>query len=126
MSSSRPGCAASTTTGARPDERAALPEPAVVAPAGRHLREPRPGPARRLAGWLRDQVPDTLRGRTELGSGPVLLVVALVAAAVAGTVFVVSRMHGESEPVPLRAESPGSAAPVLVPGSCFCRPRSRR
>ena len=61
-------------------------------------------------------MPDTLRGRTELGSGPVLLVVALVAAAVAGTVFVVSRMHGESEPVPLRAESPGSAAPVLSPG----------
>ena len=107
-----------------PDERAVLPEPAVVAPAGRHLREPGPGPTRRVAGWLRDQVPDTLRGRTELGSGPVLLVVALVAAAVAGTVFVVSRMHGESEPLPLPAESPGSAAPMLSPGpsSASARP----
>src|SRR5690349_615937 len=66
-----------------------LPGPAVVAPAGRHAR---PGRAGSLAAWLREQVPDTLRGRTELGSGPVLLVVALVALALVGTVVVVLRM----------------------------------
>jgi competence protein ComEA len=108
-----------------PDEHAALPEPAIVAPAGRHLREPRPGPARRWVAWLHGQVPDTLRGRTELGSGPVLLVVALVAAAVAGTVFVVSRMQAQSEPVPLRSGvvSSGSAAPLATPGTASASAR---
>ena len=45
------------------------------------------GVARSMATWVRAQVPDTLRGRTELGSGPVLLVVALVAIALAGLVL---------------------------------------
>jgi competence protein ComEA len=60
-------------------------------------------------------VPETLRGRTELGSGPVLLVVALVAIALAGTVVVVLRMHGDSQPVPAGTSivTPGSAAPVV-------------
>jgi competence protein ComEA len=95
-----------------PHESAGLPAPAVVAPAGRHAR---PGAARSITTWARAQVPDTLRGRTELGSGPVLLVVALVAIALAGTVVVVLRMHGGSEPVPARTAtvSPGSAAPVV-------------
>jgi competence protein ComEA len=99
-------------------ETPAIPEPTVVTPAGRHLRASRPGPMRRVAGWMGDQVPDTLHGRTELGSGAVLLVVALVALAVAGTAFVVARMHGDSEPVPVRAGSTGvgSAAP-LVPSA---------
>ncbi len=83
-----------------------LPEPSPVMPAGRHAR-------RRFARWVGDQVPDTLRGRTELSLGPVVLVVALVALAVTGTVFVVLRMDGDSEPVPIRAttSAPGSATP---------------
>ena len=99
-------------------ETAELPEPSVVPAAGRHLRPPRRASARGLADWLGDQVPDTLRGRTELGSGPVLLVVALVALALVGTVVVVLRMHGTSEPVPVRAGD-ASAGPVtpLVPSA---------
>jgi competence protein ComEA len=84
------------------DDSSMLPEPTVVAPAGRHVR-PSQGAAHRLTEWLRRQVPDTLRGHTELGSGPALLVVALVALALVGTVFVVLRMQGDSEPVPPRA-----------------------
>jgi competence protein ComEA len=96
-----------------PDEeaRSDFPDPSPVPPVGRHARPPRPGPVRRLAAWAGDQVPETLRGRTDLSLGPVLLVVALVALAVTGTVFVVARMGGHSEPVPLRAStSSGSAA----------------
>ena len=88
---------------AEEESGAGLPGPAVVTPVGRHLREPRPGVGRRLSGWVADQVPDTLRGRTELGSGPVLLVVALVALAVTGAVFAVARMQPRSEPVPAGA-----------------------
>jgi competence protein ComEA len=89
-----------------------LPEPSRVTPVGRHARPPRPGPARRLAGWVGDQVPETLRGRTDLASGPVLLVVALVALAVTGTVLVVLRMGGDSEPVPLRASTASTGSDV--------------
>ena len=87
-----------------------LPEPTPVAPAGRHARP-------RLARWVGDQVPETLRGRTQLSPGPVLLVVALVALAVTGTVFVVLRMGGGSEPVPIRATTAasGSVAPLATP-----------
>jgi competence protein ComEA len=93
-----------------------LPEPEVVAPVGRHARASRPGVAQVAATWVRQQVPDTLRGRTELGSGPVLLVVTLVALALAGTVFVVLRMHADSQPVPAptAAVTPGSGAPVVT------------
>src|SRR5680860_1263318 len=94
---------------------AALPESATVSPAGRHLRPPRPGLTRRLAGWVGDQVPETLRGRAGLDPGPVLLVVALVALAVTATVYVVLRMGGDAEAVPLRPELPlssGSASPL--------------
>jgi competence protein ComEA len=102
-----------------PDEAAAprLPEPSPVTPAGRHARPSRAGAGRRLAGWVGDQVPDTLRGRTGLSPGPVLLVVALVSLAVTGTVLVVLRMGGDSEPVPIPATTAasGSAAPLATP-----------
>ena len=89
-----------------------LPPPAPVPPAGRHAR-----PGRRLTRWVGDQVPDTLRGHTGLTFGPVLLVVALVSLAVAGTVVVVLRMGGDSAPVPLRTTAPSSGATPLVTGT---------
>ncbi len=98
-----------------------LPRPVPVEPAGRHLPPPRPGPVRRLggavSGWIGDQVPATLRGRTRLEPGPVLLVVALVGVAVAAAVVVVLRMDGDSEAVATRAGSPGASgsASPLVP-----------
>ncbi len=94
----------------------ALPEPTSVPPVGRHARPPRAGLPSRFSGWVGEQVPDTLRGRTDLATGPVLLVVALVALAVTGTVFVVLRMGGASEPVPVRAttSSTGAAVPQLT------------
>ncbi len=98
----------------RVDDSTELPEPTVVAPAGRHARTPGPGARHRLADWVREQVPDTLRGRTELGSGPALLVVALVALALVGTVFVVLRMHGDSEAVPPRAAVTAPAGTAQV------------
>ncbi len=101
---------------ADPEAEVPLPEPVTVAPVGRHVRPPRPGPAQRLGGWLGDQVPETLRGRVGLDPGPVLLVVALVALAVTATAFVVLRMGGDAQAVPdragLRAPS-GSPAPLL-------------
>src|SRR4051794_13029205 len=99
------------------DDSSALPEPAVVTPAGRHARASR-GAAHRLADWLRQQVPDTLRGHTELGSGPALLVVALVSLALVGTVFVVLRMQGGSVPVPPRsAVTTPSSGVAVVPSA---------
>jgi competence protein ComEA len=89
--------------------------PAPVAPAGRHARAARPGPGHLLLEWLRRQLPDTVRGRTELGSGPALLVVGLVALALAGTVVVVIRMHGDSEPVPARTATVTAGTPSTVP-----------
>src|SRR6478752_1224985 len=94
-----------------------LPEPEVVAPVGRHVRAPRPGAAQVAAAWVRQQVPDTLRGRTELGSGPALLVVTLVALALAGTVFVVLRMHADSQPVPARTAAVTPGGPVVPSAS---------
>src|SRR3954451_7373952 len=88
------------------DEPSALPAPAAVAPAGRHAREPSTGLVARLLGRIGDQLPDTLRGRTELGSGPVVLVVALVALALGAAAFVVLRMQGGSAPVAARTASP--------------------
>lgn len=85
---------------------------APVAPAGRHLRPPRPGPGQRLAGWVGDQVPETLRGRVGLETGPVLLVVALVAVAMLATAFVVLRMGGDAEAVPARAGG-GAVSPLV-------------
>ncbi len=88
---------------------------APVAPVGRHLRPPRPGPGRRLAGWVGDQVPETLRGRVGLETGPVLLVVALVALAVLATAFVVLRMGGDAEAVPPLAGG-GAVSPLVSAG----------
>ena len=82
------------------DAAASLPEPSTVAPAGRHARVSRPAGTRRLGSWVGGQVPDTLRGRVGLEPGPVLLVVALVALAVAATAYVVLRTGGDSEAVP--------------------------
>lgn len=106
------------------DEEAALgrdselPPAASVPPAGRHLRPPPPGLARRvggrMGGWLSDQVPETLRGRVGLETAPVLLVVALVALAVTATSFVVLRMGGDAEAVQ-RAPTPTGAVSPLVP-----------
>jgi competence protein ComEA len=93
-------------------DAAGLPEPSPVAAAGRHALPARSRSARRLAGWVGEQVPETLRGRTELTVGPVLLVVALVALAVAGAVLVVVRMGGNSQPVPMHASSSASQAPA--------------
>ncbi len=100
-----------------PGHGAGLVEPSCVAPVGRHLRPPRPGPARRLGGWLGDQVPETLRGRVGLDPGPVLLVVALVALAVTATAFVVLRMGGDAEAVPTRPRlgAPSGAPSPLLP-----------
>ncbi len=101
-----------------------LPRPVPVEPAGRHLPPPRPGPVRRLGGavggWMGDQVPATLRGRTRLEPGPVLLVVALVGVAIAAAAVVVLRMDGDSEAVATRAGSPaasGSASPLVPTAS---------
>jgi len=77
----------------------ALPEPSTVAPTGRHARVSQPRGTRRLGSWVGDQVPETLRGRVGLDPGPVLLVVALVALAMAVTAYVVLRTGGESEAV---------------------------
>ena len=84
------------------DAGTSLPEPSTVAPAGRHARVSRPRGTRRLRSWVGEQVPDTMRGRVGLDPGPVLLVVALVALAVAVTAFVVLRTGGDSQAVPNR------------------------
>ena len=98
------------------DPAPALPGPSTVAPAGRHARVSRSSRIRRLDGWVSDQVPDTLRGRVGLDPGPVLLVVALVALAMAATAYVVLRTGGESEAV---SDQPTVAKPAgespLVP-----------
>ena len=95
---------------------ASLPEPSTVAPAGRHARVSRPGGTRRLRSWVGEQVPDTMRGRVGLDPGPVLLVVALVALAVAVTAYVVLRTGGDSEAVPNRPTLAKTAPdPTLVP-----------
>lgn len=107
-------------------EVVALPEAAPVAPVGRHLRPPRPGPARRAAAWLGDQVPETLRGRVGLEPGPVLLVVALVALSVTAAALVVLRMGGDASAVPrqggLRAAAE-SSSPLVRLSSPGAAPR---
>jgi competence protein ComEA len=93
-----------------------LPESATVAPVGRHVRSAHQGVAGRIGGWLGDQVPETMRGRVGLGPGTVLLVVALVAAAMTATAFVVMRMGGDAEAVPRPAElgtASGAASPLV-------------
>ncbi len=101
------------------DATASLPEPSTVAPAGRHARVSRSSGTRRLGSWVGDQVPSTLRGRIGLEPGPVLLVVALVALAVAATAYVVLRTGGDSEAVPNRptlAELGAGVTARAVPG----------
>ena len=90
-----------------------LPGPRVVAPAGRHLRGPRRGRDRRWGDRLAGLVPETLRGPTELARPAVLLVVALVALGVIGTVHVVLRSRSEPVPVPAAGRAPTSGAPLV-------------
>jgi competence protein ComEA len=104
----------------QPERADDLPGPALVEPAGRHLPPARPGPLRRtaagLGGWVGDQVPATLRGRTRLEPTSVLLVVGLVAVAVAAAIVVVLRMDGDSEAVTAPSARPraaGSASPLV-------------
>lgn len=102
----------------QPTELEALPEPARVEPVGRHLRPPRAGLGQRLGGWLGDQVPDTMRGRVHLETGPALVVVALTVLATVATAFVVLRMGGGAEAVPTRPRLVTSAsAGPLVPSA---------
>ncbi|MCW2847675.1 MAG: competence protein ComEA helix-hairpin-helix repeat protein [Marmoricola sp.] len=114
-----------------PEELPELPGGSAVAPAGKHLRPPRPGVVQRLGGWLGDQVPDTLRGRVGLDPGPVLLVVALVALAVTATAFVVLRTGGDSQALPPRAglgtssgTSSGPPSPLLPSATAPVAPAS--
>ena len=62
-------------------------------------------------------MPETLRGRVGLETGPVLVVAVLVLLAVGATAYVVLRMGGDSEPVhgPARATAPAGSASPLVP-----------
>ncbi len=110
----------------RVDEETHLTEPSTVAPAGRHVRAARPNAASRVGGWLGDRLPETLRGRTGLEPGPVLLVVGLVALAVTATAFVVMRMGGDAEAVPRRPEtvSSASSSPLVPVGSPAARTSS--
>ncbi len=86
-----------------------LPPPEVIARVGRHARPRRGGAVPRLVGWVRDQLPETFRGRTGLAPGPALLVVGLVALAVVTTSVAVLRTGADAEPVPPRV-SLGRAA----------------
>ncbi len=109
------------------DAAPALPEPSTVAPAGRHARVSRPRRTRRLGSWVGDQVPETLRGRVGLDPGPVLLVVALVALAMAATAYVVLRTGGESEAVsnqPTLAKPADESPLVPSPAATGASPES--
>ncbi len=86
-----------------------------MVPAGRHLRPAGPGAVGRLGGWIGDQLPETLRGRIGLDPGPVLLVVALVALAVAVAAYVVLRAGGDAEAVPRRPGLASASASPLIP-----------
>ena len=87
---------------------------ATVAPVGRHLRPARPGRAQRVGAWVGDQVPETLRGRIELGPGPVLLVVTLVALALAATAYVVLRSGGDAQAVRPELSAPSGSPTSMV------------
>ncbi len=92
-----------------------MPPPAPVPAAGRHARPPRPGPGRRLTGWLGDQVPDTLRGRAGLEPATLMVVVVVVAVALASTAYVVFRMGGGDPAAVPVAVAPSTSASPLVP-----------
>ena len=127
VSSSRPGCAGSTTTSPSLPDPATFPSLRSWRRSGRHARPSRPGAGPDgVAAGCGDQVPDTLRGRTELGSGPVLLVVALVALALAGTV-VRGAADARRTASPCRARDRPPSAPAAAPLRCRApRPRRRR
>jgi len=98
--------------------RGPLPEPAPVAPAGRHVREAPRGVRRlgvSLGGWVGDQVPATMRGRVALDPGPVVLVSVLVALAVAVAAVVVVRTGADSEAVGPRLSAPSATTSALAP-----------
>lgn len=102
-------------------ESPALPEvpelaaPAMVPPAGRHVRDAR-GSWSGLSGWLEDRLPTTLRGRVGIGSREVALVVVLAALGLAVAAVVVLRSGSGGDPVALaRAKVPlTSSASALV------------
>ncbi len=87
---------------------------ATVAPVGRHLRPAPPGPVRRWGAWVGDLVPETLRGRIELGPGPVLLVVTLVALALTATAYVVLRSGGDAQAVRSELSAPSGSPTAMV------------
>lgn len=93
--------------GTGPAPRATARAVGTIAPAGRHARADR-GPRR--AARVRELVPEGLRGHSALTSGPVLLVVALVAVAAVVTGLAVVRMGSGDE----RVAAPSTAASPLV------------
>lgn len=102
-----------------------VPDAAAIQPAGRHLRVAAGGVSSRLrlslVRWLGELVPETFRGRTGLGSGPIALVAGLVLLAVLVSVVGLVRAGGSSEAVapgssmagatPLVSTAPAPAAP---------------
>ena len=98
-------------------DRIRLPEPVAALRPGRHVRPARPRDGSRwggrVAGWLGDRLPETLRGRTSLETGPVVLVVGLVALAVTAATVVVLRMGGDTEV--LAPPAPSGTVSALVP-----------
>ncbi len=104
----------------RPEESpVGLPEPTVVTPAGRHLRATSGRGSSRLTRWLGEQVPETFRGQTGLGHGPIALVAALVVLAVLVSVAGFVRAGGSSEAVapvlPVTGATPlASTAPAAT------------
>ena len=98
-----------------------LPEPSVIAPAGRHLRATGGGAGSRLRGWLGEQVPETFRGRTGLGHGPIVLVGALVLLALVVSAVGFARAGGSSEAVapgtPVEGATPLASTSPVAPGT---------
>lgn len=76
----------------------ATPASEIVTPVGRHARGAPAGRAR--TGQLGSLLPETLRGRTALSPGPLLLVIGLVAVAVVVTAIAFVRMHDPGDAVP--------------------------
>lgn len=93
-------------TSSRPHAGLRDPQPAVLAPGGRHCRTSLGAPAR-VAAWLSERAPATLRGRVRLGArefGALALVLGL-GLALAGVIAI--RAGGDSgNPVSARVVAP--------------------